>query len=108
MIARNLKNSILQQAIQGKLVPQNSADELANELLKKIAAECQKLIAEGKIKNAPSLPLIKDDEKPFDISDNWQWVRLNDLYNFIDYRGNTPNKIICGIPLVTAKKVKAG
>lgn len=79
MTAQDLKNSILQQAIQGKLVPQNPADEPASELLKKISAERQKLIEEGKIKNAPSLPPIKDDEKPFNIPNSWQWVRLGEV-----------------------------
>ena len=78
MTAQDLKNSILQQAIQGKLVPQNPNDEPASELLKKISAERQKLIDEGKIKNAPSLPPIKDNEKPFDILDNWQWTYIGD------------------------------
>ena len=71
MTTQDLKNSILQQAIQGKLVPQNPDDEPASELLKKIAIERQKLIDEDKIKNAPSLPPIEDDEKPFDIPDSW-------------------------------------
>lgn len=79
MTAQDLKNSILQQAIQGKLLPQNSADEPASELLKKISAERQKLIDEGKIKNPPQLPPISDDEKPFDIPENWQWVRLGEI-----------------------------
>ena len=70
MTAQDLKNSILQQAIQGKLVPQNPADEPASELLKKIAEERQKLIDEGKIKNVPLLPPIEDNEKSFDIPDN--------------------------------------
>lgn len=79
MTAQDLKNSILQQAIQGKLLPQNPADEPASELLKKISAERQKLIDEGKIKNPPQLPPITDDEKPFDIPDSWQWVRLGEI-----------------------------
>lgn len=79
MTAQDLKNSILQQAIQGKLVPQNPNDEPASKLLKKISAERQKLIDEGKIKNVPSLPPIEDDEKPFDIPNSWQWVRLGDM-----------------------------
>lgn len=82
MTAQDLKNSILQQAIQGKLVPQNPDDEPASELLKKIAIERQKLIDEDKIKNAPSLPPIEDDEKPFDIPDSWQWVRLGDVCDY--------------------------
>lgn len=88
MTAQDLKNSILQQAIQGKLVPQNPADEPASELLKKISAERQKLIEEGKIKNAPSLPPIKDDEKPFNIPNSWQWVRLGEIGKIVG--GGTP------------------
>ena len=79
MIADKLKKSILQQAIQGKLLPQNSADEPASELLKKIFAERQKLIDEGKIKAAPPLPPISPEEIPFEIPENWQWVRLGDI-----------------------------
>lgn len=108
MTAQDLKNSILQQAVQGKLLPQNPDDEPASELLKKIFAERQRLIDEDKIKNLPQLPPISDDEKPFDIPDSWQWVRLGELYNFIDYRGKTPTKISNGVPLVTAKNVKLG
>ena len=82
MTAQDLKNSILQQAIQGKLFPQNPDDEPASELLKKISAQRQKLIDEGKIKNPPQLPPISDDEKPFDIPDSWQWVRLGEICNY--------------------------
>ena len=83
MTAQDLKNAILQQAIQGKLLPQNPDDEPASELLKKISAERQKLIDEGKIKNPPQLPPISDDEKTFDIPNSWQWVRLGEIINLI-------------------------
>lgn len=79
MTADNLKNSILQRAIQGKLVPQNPKDEPASELLKKISAERQKLIDAGKIKKEKSLSPISAEEIPFDIPKNWQWVRLGDI-----------------------------
>lgn len=79
MTAQDLKNSILQQAIQGKLLTQNPADEPASELLKKISAQRQKLIDEGKIKNSPQLSPISDDEKPFDIPESWTWVRLGTI-----------------------------
>ena len=49
-----------------------------------------------------------EDEIPFEVPEGWAWCRLNDIYNFIDYRGATPTKIINGIPLVTAKNVKSG
>lgn len=88
MTAQDLKNSILQQAIQGKLLPQNPSDEPASELLKKISSERQKLIDEGKIKNPPQLPPISDAEKPFDIPESWQWVRLGEIGYFVS--GYTP------------------
>ena len=74
MTSQDLKNSILQLAVQGKLVPQDPSDEPASELLKRIYAEKAKLITEGKIKKGKSLPTITDEEKPFDIPDTWEWV----------------------------------
>jgi len=82
--------------------------ETAADLLAKIAAEKKSLLAAGKIKKSKPLPPITDDEKPFAIPETWAWVRLNDLFNFIDYRGKTPNKIDSGVPLVTAKNVRQG
>ena len=49
-----------------------------------------------------------EDEIPFELPDGWSWARLNQIYNFIDYRGATPNKISSGVPLITAKNVKSG
>lgn len=49
-----------------------------------------------------------EDEIPFEIPEGWEWCRLNDIYNFIDYRGSTPTKISKGIPLITAKNIKSG
>ena len=74
-----LRKSILQQAVQGKLTERNSADEPASELLKRIRTEKAKLITEGKIKKEKPLPPITDEEKPFDIPDTWEWVRLSDV-----------------------------
>ena len=77
-----LKQSVLQYAMEGKLVKQNPSDEPASELIKKIENEKAELVKEGKIKKSKKLPAITDDEKPFDISDSWEWVRLgNILYN---------------------------
>lgn len=81
-----LKKSILQYAIQGKLVPQDSSDEPASVLLSKIKAEKEKLIKEGKIKKEKPLPPIIDSEKPFDIPDSWQWVRLGNVFNIVSAR----------------------
>ncbi|HCI53069.1 MAG TPA: type I restriction endonuclease subunit S [Gallionella sp.] len=76
-----LKQTLLQLAVMGKLVPQDANDEPASELLKRIQAEKAKLIAEGKIKKDKPLPPITDDEKPFELPDGWAWVRFNDLIN---------------------------
>ena len=74
-----LRKSILQQAVQGNLTERDPADEPASELLKRIRAEKAKLIAEGKIKKEKPLSPITDEEKPFDIPDTWEWVRLGEL-----------------------------
>ena len=108
MFADRLKKSLLQAAIQGKLTEQLPTDGDARDLIKRIRAEKAKLIAAKKIKAEKLLPPVSADEVPFDLPDNWCWCRLNDLYNFIDYRGKTPIKISNGVPLVTAKNVKAG
>ncbi len=89
MKAQDLKNSILQLAIQGKLVPQDPNDEPANVLYEKIQSEKQKLIKEGKIKKDKSLPSITDNEIPFTIPSTWKWVRLGDVFNII--MGQSPN-----------------
>ncbi|MDD2989499.1 MAG: restriction endonuclease subunit S [Zoogloea sp.] len=70
-----LKQTILQLAVMGKLVPQDPNDEPASELLKKIAAEKAKLVKEGKIKKEKPLPPIADNEKPYDLPKGWEWVR---------------------------------
>ena len=78
-----LKKSILQYAIQGKLVPQDANDESAEVLYAKIQAEKQKLIKEGKIKKDKPLPPITDDEIPFTIPSTWRWVRLSDIVHSV-------------------------
>lgn len=74
-----LKQSVLQYAMEGKLVKQDPSDEPASELIKKIENEKAELIKEGKIKKNKKLPAITDDEKPFDIPDSWEWVRLGKM-----------------------------
>ncbi|MBY0203057.1 restriction endonuclease subunit S [Paenibacillus cucumis (ex Kampfer et al. 2016)] len=90
MNGQDLRNSILQLAIQGKLVEQREADRTANELLEQIKVEKEKLIKEGKIKKEKKLPEIMKEEIPFDIPENWKWVRLRELG--ITQTGNTPSK----------------
>ncbi len=77
-----LKQTLLQLAVMGKLVPQDPNDEPASELLKRIQAEKAKLIAEGKIKKDKPLAEISDEEKPFDLPVGWEWVRLGEITNF--------------------------
>ena len=107
MTAQQLKNSILQMAVQGKLVPQDPNDEPASVLLERIRAEKERLIKEKKIKReknpsvifkgADNLPYEKigdevrslADEVPFDIPDSWEWVRLLDVCEYIQ-RGKSP------------------
>ncbi|QYY26915.1 restriction endonuclease subunit S [Diaphorobacter sp. MNS-0] len=103
-----LRELILTLAVQGKLVPQDPADEPASVLLQKIRAEKDRLIAEGKIKRDKPLAEIAEEEKPFGLPQGWEWVRLGQLANFIDYRGKTPTKTESGIPLITAKNVRQG
>ncbi|MDC4603305.1 restriction endonuclease subunit S [Acinetobacter baumannii] len=74
-----LKQTILQLAVMGKLVKQDPNDEPASELLKQIADEKSKLIKEGKIKKSKPLPEISDEEKPYEIPNNWTWVYLNNI-----------------------------
>ena len=74
-----LKKSILQYAIQGKLVAQDENDEPAEVLYAKIQAEKQKLIKEGKIKKDKPLTPITEDEIPFSIPSTWKWVRLGEI-----------------------------
>lgn len=74
-----LKQTILQLAVMGKLVPQDPNDEPASVLLHRIAAEKVRLIYEGKISKPKPLPPVAEEEKPFDIPDGWKWTRFDDL-----------------------------
>src|SRR5574343_228756 len=75
-----LRELILTLAVQGKLVPQDPADEPAAVLLQKIRAEKDRLIAEGKIKRDKPLAAIADEEKPFELPQGWEWVRFGDYF----------------------------
>lgn len=120
MTAQQLKNSILQMAVQGKLVPQDPNDEPASVLLERIRAEKEQLIKEKKIKKeknpsvifrgADNLPYEKvgknepvciADEMPFDIPDNWEWVRIKNLGAIIRGSGIKRNETVeSGFPCV--------
>lgn len=81
--AQALRERILDLAMRGKLVPQDPNDEPASVLLEKIKAEKAELVKEKKIKKTKALPAITDDEKPFDIPDSWEWVRLGDVTDVV-------------------------
>ncbi len=81
MNAEQLKNSILQRAIEGKLVEQRPEEGTAAELLREIKVEKARLVKEGKIKKEKPLPEIKEEEIPFEIPESWEWVRLGDVFN---------------------------
>lgn len=102
-----LRELILTLAVQGKLVPQDPSDEPASELLKKIRAEKDRLIAEGKIKKDKPLPAITEDEKPFELPVGWEWVRVFDLnaefQNGASSRGDSGGKLITVIRLADVK-----
>ena len=76
----DMKKSILQQAIQGKLVEQRPEEGTAQELYEQIQAEKQRLIKEGKLKKEKPLPEITEEEKPFEIPEGWMWVRVGDIF----------------------------
>lgn len=79
----DMKKSILQYAIQGKLVEQRPEEGTAEELYRQIQVEKQKLIKAGKIKKEKPLPEIAEDEIPFDIPESWKWVRLSEIISVL-------------------------
>ena len=122
MTAQQLKNSILQLAVQGKLVPQDPNDEPASVLLERITKERERLIKEKKIKKPKSTsrifrrdghyyesvnggePACIDDQIPFDIPDSWEWVRCSNLISLTSGQDLTPDKYNDkknGIPYIT-------
>jgi type I restriction enzyme, S subunit len=104
-----LKQTILQLAVMGKLVPQDPEDEPAAELLDRIAVEKAMLIKEEKLKKQKTLPPIDHDEKPFVIPKNWEWVRLQEITKKItDGDHKTPPRNQSGKRLFSAKNVRDG
>ncbi len=78
-LVKKLRQQLLQDAMQGKLIEQNPKDEPGSELLKKIKAEKEKLVNEKKLKKEKKLPPIKLEEIPFEIPENWVWCRLGEI-----------------------------
>lgn len=102
----DMKKSLLQYAIQGKLVEQRPEEGTAEELFAQIQEEKQRLIAEKKIKKEKTLLEITEDEKPFDIPESWKWVRLAEICNVSDGTHQTPHYIDEGMPFLSAQNVK--
>ena len=88
MDIQGLKDKILQLAIQGKLVEQDKNDEPASVLLERIKEERDKLVKEGKIRKPKDLPSIEEKEKPFEIPEGWEWVRLGEAFLSINNGAN--------------------
>src|SRR5665648_562782 len=86
MNSQDLKNSILQLAIQGKLVEQREEEGTAKELLDRIDVDKKQLIKARKIPKERNLPIISEEEKIFELPDNWQYVRVQEIASYItDY-----------------------
>ena len=91
-LLKKLRQQILQDAVQGKLVPQDPNDEHASKLLKKVKAEKEQLIREKKIRKEKSLPEIKPEEIPYEIPENWVWCRLGNLIELISGQDLPPDQ----------------
>jgi type I restriction enzyme S subunit len=103
-----LRKTILQLAVMGKLVPQNPNDPPASELLMEIEAEKYRLVKERMIKKAKPLPEIKPEEVPYVLPEGWKWVRFNDVLDVRDGTHDTPKYVEIGYPLITSKNLYTG
>ena len=104
MTAQDLKNSILQLAMQGKLVEQRAEEGTAKELIEQIAIEKERLIKDGKVRKEKPLPKITEEEIPFEIPESWKWVRLGSCISLLSGQDMTPDKYNdseMGIPYLT-------
>ena len=89
-----LRQSILQYAVEGKLVSQKADEGTAAELLVKIRKERDALVKEGKIKKGTPLPPVSEEEKPFEIPESWEWVRLDNIVTFINGRAYKQTELL--------------
>ena len=102
----DMKKSLLQYAIQGKLVEQHPEEGTAEELFAQIQQEKQRFIADKKIKKEKPLPEITDDEKPFDIPQNWKWVRFGSVLNVVSARRvHQSDWKTSGVPFYRAREI---
>ena len=94
-LPEKLKKSILQEAIEGRLVPQDPNDELASVLLERIREEKRRLVKEGKLKKKDLVETpISEEEKPFEIPESWEWCRLQDVFQFINGRAYKKEELL--------------
>jgi type I restriction enzyme S subunit len=101
---KRLRQSILQEAVQGKLTQQNSTDEPASKLLERIKAEKQKLVVAGKLKREKELPPITRDEIPFELPKGWVWCRFGEVIELLSgqhIEANNYNQNGIGLPYLT-------
>ncbi|EIE0146830.1 restriction endonuclease subunit S [Salmonella enterica] len=106
---KKLRELILELAVRGKLVPQDSNDEPASELLKRIAAEKAELVKQGKIKKQKPLPEISEEEKPFELPEGWEWARLGVLCKKLtDGSHNPPKDAGNGYPMLSSQNIQNG
>ena len=105
-----LKKSVLQEAIQGKLVPQNPKDEPASVLLAKIRKEKESLVKQRKLKKKDlNCDSIAEEDLPFELPSNWEWCRLEDIvWHLSDGTHKTPKYTESGIPFVSVKNMSSG
>ena len=109
MTPQELKSSILQLAIQGKLVEQRPEEGTGEELYQEIQSEKQKLIKTGIIKADKSSPKISEDEIPFDVPESWKWVYLETLCSVItDGTHKTPSYTDNGVHFLSVKDISSG
>jgi type I restriction enzyme, S subunit len=103
-----LRQTILQEAVQGKLTRQYPTDEPATDLLKRIKAEKANLIKVGKLKKEKELAPITEAEIPFELSEGWVWCRFGEaVYKITDGFHNTPARVREGVPYVMATHIKS-
>lgn len=101
---QQIRQTALREAIRGKLVEQDKNDAPASELIKQINAEKNRLIKEKLIKKGKRLPVISQDSKPFEIPENWEWIRLGEVIELIsgrDLKKSEYNDASSGIPYIT-------
>lgn len=105
----DMKKSLLQEAIKGKLVEQRAEEGTGEELYETIQAEKKKLIKEEKIKKQKVLPEITEDEMPFEIPESWKWVRLGSvILKLTDGAHRTPTYTKKGVPFLSVKDISSG